>query len=109
MQSQMIASHVLILSVALLMVACADDRTAQLPQALDYPEPDSQGASVLLEKCAGCHVAPLPGTHMAKIWPSVVERMQQQMKLMGKPGLNADEKQQLLDYLQRHAAPEESP
>ena len=68
-----------------------------------YPEPDSPGAQLLLEKCGICHAAPQPSSHTAKIWPGVLQRMQMRMTTKGQSALQPKEIGVLLDYLQRHA------
>lgn len=73
------------------------------PSGQSYPEPESKGAQLLLEKCSACHGAPLPSSHVASVWPSVLERMQMRMTTKGQQALRPDEIGVLLDYLQRHA------
>ncbi|MDH5315380.1 MAG: hypothetical protein OEW44_02765 [Gemmatimonadota bacterium] len=43
--------------------------------AADLPEPDSQGARLLVENCTQCHELPTPGAHSATDWPRVLRRM----------------------------------
>lgn len=70
---------------------------------VSYPEPDSPGARLLLEKCGICHAPPQPSSHVAKIWPGVLQRMQMRMTSKGQSALQPQELGVLLDYLQRHA------
>lgn len=68
-----------------------------------YPEMDSPGAQLLLARCGGCHAAPMPSSHEATIWPSVLQRMQMRMTSKGQRALQPEEAGILLEYLQRHA------
>jgi cytochrome c5 len=43
--------------------------------AADLPEPDSQGARLMVENCTQCHELPTPGAHSATDWPRVLRRM----------------------------------
>jgi hypothetical protein len=91
-----------VLGMTLLAAAGCSDKPA--PANLDYPEQHSPGAQVLLQKCGSCHAPPLPSAHVAKVWPSVLERMQMRMTTKGQVALMPRETGVLLDYLQRHAA-----
>ena len=41
----------------------------------DLPDPQSQGAQVLVMYCSQCHALPVPTAHSATDWPSVARRM----------------------------------
>jgi hypothetical protein len=73
-------------------------------ESVVYPESGSSAAQLFLSKCSGCHVAPQPGTHSARVWSGVVQRMQMRMKAKGVPPLNKTELGEILEYLQRHSA-----
>lgn len=45
------------------------------------PNPDSDGAKVLINTCSQCHGLPAPGLHSATEWPVVVKRMQMHMQM----------------------------
>lgn len=81
--------------------------THEKASVMSYPESDSPGARILLEKCGMCHAAPLPSSHVASIWPGVLQRMQIRMTSKGQRALQPEETGILLDYLQRHARIEE--
>lgn len=43
--------------------------------AADLPDPESQGARILVENCTQCHELPTPGAHSSTDWPRVLARM----------------------------------
>jgi hypothetical protein len=88
-----------LITLALLLSAC--DSTTEPPV---YPEADSPSAQLFQAKCSGCHVAPQPSMHAARVWPGVLHRMQMRMKAKGVTPLDNTELSEILDYLQRHAA-----
>ncbi|HET6465654.1 MAG TPA: cytochrome c [Nitrospiria bacterium] len=67
------------------------------------PDPGSPGAARTKEVCGRCHALPDPSLHTAEEWPAVVERMRRNMKVMGKPVINDTERNEISDYLKRHA------
>jgi len=86
--------------MALLLSAC------EIPnEPLVYPDADSASAKLYQAKCARCHNAPQPHAHTAQAWPAILQRMQMRMITKGATPLNKDELSEVLDYLQRHAAP----
>ncbi len=92
--------YILPLGMLTLLFACQPINTQVVH---NYPEADSEGAKVLLERCSSCHAAPLPSTHSAKVWPSVLNRMQDRMVTKSYNRLTPIEQRLLLDYLQKHA------
>ncbi len=70
------------------------------------PDAGSPGAGRFKTICNRCHALPDPGLHTAGEWPAVVERMRQNMKVMGKPAITDAERTEISDYLIRHARPE---
>lgn len=90
----------------LLMLACTEQApTVQLTPE-DYPESDSEAATLYLSKCGECHAAPLPAIHPAGQWPGVVQRMQFRMTSKAMPELNDYERDTIVRYLQKHAGEE---
>lgn len=89
----------------------------QLPPGIapqDLPDPRSEGARLLNHYCTQCHNLPGPGMHTAQEWPSVVDRMNQRMQMMGGHGMmgmmrggidapNESELKTVVEYLQAHA------
>jgi hypothetical protein len=67
------------------------------------PEPDSPGARVLAERCAGCHRVYPPGLMTAGMWRYQVDRMRALFAERGIPWLAPAEEQALLDYVTSHA------
>jgi cytochrome c5 len=67
------------------------------------PESGSPGAERYKTVCMRCHALPDPSLHTAEEWPAVVERMRRNMKVMGKPVINDTERNEISDYLKRHA------
>jgi len=41
----------------------------------DLPEPESQGAQLIVRYCTACHGLPSPGAHSATDWPRYIRRM----------------------------------
>jgi hypothetical protein len=77
------------------------ESTPPAPQS--YPEPGSEAMTMFIARCGACHAAPQPGSHVATIWPGVVQRMQLRMRSMGKQPLSRQELATIIDYLQRNA------
>ena len=77
----------------------------------DLPAPESAGAQLLQKFCTQCHYLYGPGLHTVEEWPSVVERMNRRMQMMGGRHMmmgmvEAPSPQQLVvitDYLQKYA------
>ncbi len=77
------------------------------------PEPDSQGAKILQQKCTQCHGLVTPQRHGKEDWQQIVDRMDRRMQMMGRHGmgrrwsaiqpLGPEEKSSLLAYLQKNA------
>jgi hypothetical protein len=67
------------------------------------PDPDSPGAVVLRERCAGCHPLYAPGTMTVEMWKVQVARMRGQFERRGLPWLTPHEERALMDYLAAHA------
>ena len=69
----------------------------------ELPLPGSHDASVFTEKCSRCHALPNPKLHTAGEWPGVVDRMQANMRSMGKTIITENEKKTIVGYLTGHA------
>ena len=67
------------------------------------PDPDSRGATVLRERCGGCHRVYAPGTMTAEMWGVQVEKMRDQFSRRGMPWLTTEEEGALRTYLTAHA------
>jgi len=67
------------------------------------PEPDSPGARVLRERCAGCHRVFAPGTMTAAMWDYQIDRMRPLYAPKGLQWLTPDEERALRDYVHRYA------
>jgi hypothetical protein len=79
------------------------------------PEPDTHGATLVVEYCVQCHNLPNPAMHRAEKWPGIVERMVVRMQGKGNLGTlmkemmagvkaPTDEEQAVLvAYLQRYS------
>jgi hypothetical protein len=90
-----------VLLVSWILMGCGSEMTTAGERS--YPEPESPGGQILLERCGTCHGAPLPATHTAKEWPTIVQRMQQRMVSKAFQPLSEPEQQTLVNYLQQHA------
>ena len=58
-----------------LLLAAANVALPPGASAADLPDPNSQGAQLLVRYCAQCHPLPTPVAHSATDWPSVSRRM----------------------------------
>lgn len=73
----------------------------------DLPEPNGNGAQLLVQYCAQCHNLPTPGMHSATDWPSIARRMWLRMEWLP-PSLGVKvptmaERFAMLDYLTGNA------
>lgn len=100
--------HTLLLSflmVGLIIVLAACGQSNVPAQPIQYPDMGSVRTNVYIAKCSQCHAAPLPTSHRANIWPSVVRRMQMRMVEKSVQPLDPQEQQMVIDYLQQYAKP----
>ena len=67
------------------------------------PEPESSAAQLYQRRCSGCHRLYAPSVLTADMWKFMVARMEQEFQHRGLPPLPADERQSILDYLQKHS------
>ena len=65
--------------------------------------PNTPGLALFQKTCSQCHALPDPGLHTADEWPGVVERMQKNMEIMGKPVITDQEGDEIAGYLSQHA------
>lgn len=61
-------------------------------------------AALFVEHCSICHEAPSPKAHTAAGWPTVVQRMQANMAMMGVQPLTDAEVDRIVAYLRTRAA-----
>jgi len=61
------------------------------------------GETLYRSRCGLCHQLPDPGMLTAKQWRIVLETMQKRMGHIEMPPLSKNEREQILDYLGRHA------
>jgi mono/diheme cytochrome c family protein len=61
--------------------------------------PDIPGLTLFKQTCSQCHALPDPKLHTAEEWPRVVERMQKNMEIMGKPVITNRERDEVISYL----------
>lgn len=66
--------------------------------------PDTRAADLYVDRCTVCHETPSPRAHTESGWEPVLDRMQQNMRLMGVDTLSRDEKRRIWNFLQRHGA-----
>ena len=67
------------------------------------PEPESPAAQLYRERCAQCHRPYGPSLLTAEMWTFMVSRMEQEMLRRGVPPLKVEEKQAILEYLQKYS------
>ncbi len=69
----------------------------------DLPDPESQGAKLLVQYCINCHNLPSPATHSTTDWPRTVRRMWLRAagvpESFGVPVPSTAERQVMLQYL----------
>jgi len=88
------------LCLCLSLVAC-DDSTPSAKAS--YPDENNPSFVMFVNKCSACHRPPLPDSHTAHEWESVLVRMQRHQDQQGLAHMSADDKNQILGYLQAHA------
>jgi mono/diheme cytochrome c family protein len=73
----------------------------------DLPDPQSQGAQLLVTHCGQCHALPVPTAHSATDWPSVARRMWLRMDFLpaslGMKVPTAADRYTVLNYLTSNA------
>ena len=67
------------------------------------PEPESPAAQLYRQRCAQCHRLYGPSLLTPEMWTFMINRMEQEMSRRGVPPLKAEEKQTILEYLQKHS------
>jgi len=67
------------------------------------PEPESPAAQLYTQRCSGCHRLYAPTLLTAEMWQFMVARMEVEFQRRGLRPLPADDKQAILDYLQKHS------
>jgi hypothetical protein len=67
------------------------------------PEPESPAAQLYRQRCAQCHRLYGPSLLTADMWTVMVTRMEQEMLRRGVPPLKVEERQTILEYLQKHS------
>jgi hypothetical protein len=67
------------------------------------PEPESSAAQLYKQRCSGCHRVYAPSLLTAEMWKVMVARMEQEIRRSGRSPLSADERQIILDYLQKYS------
>jgi cytochrome c2 len=85
----------------------------------NLPDPNSQGAKLLVRYCAQCHNLPNPSMHSAEDWPVVADRMIRRMSRMSGAGgmgtmmnieiLSPGEQQTIVAYLKANSLRSISP
>ena len=74
------------------------------PASLEALGPkDAPGLAFFQQACSLCHALPDPGLHTSDEWPVIVARMQKNMDIMGKPGINDQERDEIVGYLRLNA------
>lgn len=71
--------------------------------ASPLPDPESRGATVLRERCTGCHRLFAPGTMTAAMWRVQLDRMRAEFARRGVPWLDPQDEGAVLEYLLAHA------
>ena len=82
---------------AVVFAVCVSSCDASLP------EPESAAAQLYRQRCSTCHRLYAPQLLTAEMWGYMIPRMEQEMLRRRGPPLKAEEKQTILEYLQKHA------
>ena len=80
----------------------------------DLPDPESEGAKLLLRYCTQCHNLPSPAMHTSEEWPDVAQRMfsrlrmmsgmrEEWMGMMWMKAPSAEEQEIIVAYLKAHS------
>lgn len=67
------------------------------------PEPESPAAQLYRQRCSGCHRLYAPQVLTAQMWHFMVARMEQEFRRRGLPPLSPEEKQAILEYLEKYS------
>ena len=70
------------------------------------PDASSPAAQLYVNRCGNCHVPYPPHEMTAAMWDTQVTMMETKMQAAGMPPLSADERESILEYLQRNAGTE---
>ncbi|HFD86387.1 MAG TPA: hypothetical protein ENJ35_01790 [Gammaproteobacteria bacterium] len=68
-----------------------------------YEDLNSMAGQSFDKTCSQCHALPDPKQHTIEEWSAVVQRMKQNMRLMGKSVPDEETIESILEYLQKHA------
>lgn len=71
--------------------------------AAELPEPDSVGATLLRERCGGCHAAPAPRSMTIVMWEMQIDRKRALFAREGLAWFTPGEAAALRAYLRAHA------
>lgn len=69
----------------------------------NLPDGASEGAKLFVSYCIQCHVLPDPGSHISTDWPAIVNRMEGNIRALGRKQFNEVEKKSIVDYLMTHS------
>jgi cytochrome c2 len=79
------------------------EKYAQKPiDRSQYEDLNSTAGKTFSTICSQCHALPDPKQHTDDEWPAVVQRMVQNMKLMGKSVPDEETVETVLGFLQKH-------
>jgi hypothetical protein len=84
-------------TVSVLIAVCFSSCDASLPEV------ESPAAQLYRQRCSTCHRLYTPHALTAEMWGYMIDRMEQEMLRRRVPPLKADEKQIILEYLQKYA------
>ena len=68
-----------------------------------YEDLNSIAGQSFDKTCSQCHALPDPKQHTIEEWPAVVQRMKQNMRLMGKSVPDEETIESILEFIQKHA------
>jgi hypothetical protein len=67
------------------------------------PDASSPGAQAYVNRCGQCHAPYNPRELTASMWDTQVTMMEVKIQQAGLPALSSDEREAILEYLQRNA------
>jgi len=101
----------LLLAVSILIAGCGNNSNGQQMDHTDNGmsmakiSTGNASSSPLHKWCSDCHAPPMPTSHKAQEWPSVVAQMQNHRITEGLARIDDQSLEEILEYLKSHAKP----
>ena len=69
----------------------------------ELPEAESAAAHLYVRHCSGCHRVYHPGLLTAQMWDFMLTRMDDELRRLGRPPLQGQEREAVRAYLHKHS------